>query len=303
MKKIYPNLLSKGDTIGVAALTWKPDPSKVYESEAILNSIGFEVDVHENVYLEDGQMAGTEQQRLQAFNELMMDDVINGIIFARGGYGCTQLLSYLDYDLIAEKAKYIQGYSDLTALLNAIYAKTDLITYHGPMVGTNNVQFSDELTREQFLSMSAGLSTEVSLSPCASVTLGASQGTLIGGNMTLMDHLIGTSYFPPDDQVILLLEDVGEKINELDKFCFHLEHAGLKPRVQGVIFGESADWDDNDEPFGYSLKEILQKHFPDVPCVMDVKVGHGQTILTMPIGATVRLEVNDIQPKLVTLDE
>ena len=299
MKKIQPKSLEIGGTIGVAALTWKPDAKKVYEAEAILNSIGFEVDVHENMELSDGQMAGTEAQRLQAFNELLLDETIDGILFARGGYGSTQLLADVDFDLIAKTAKHIQGYSDLTALLNAIYAKTGLVTYHGPMVGTNNVQFADERTRESFLNTAVHQKSEISLKPCTLVNAGKAEGTLVGGNMSLMDHLIGTPYFPQDEKLILLLEDVFEKVNELDKSCHHLQHAGIKQRIQGVVFGEEADWGDNEMPFGYSIAEILKKHFPNVPCVMNASIGHGETILTLPIGAYVRFEANDIKSQLV----
>lgn len=301
MSKIYSNLLKKGDTIGVAALTWKPDEQKVYEGEAILNSLGFEVDVHENCYLEDGQMAGTERQRLQAFNELLADDIINGIIFARGGYGTPQLLADVDYDLVAKNLKHIQGYSDTTALLNAIYAQTGLVTYHGPMVGTANTQLADSQTQESFMNVAVEGFKEISLKESDLVTAGVAEGTLIGGNMTLMDHLIGTPYFPADEKVILLLEDVGEKINELDKFFYHLQHAGIKSRVQGIIFGEESTWEDNTNAFGYTLKQVLQKHFENIPCIMNAPVGHGKTIITLPIGAAVKLEVNDLKRQLSIL--
>jgi muramoyltetrapeptide carboxypeptidase len=298
MKTILPKPLKEGGTVAIVAPSWFPDAEKLYRGELSLNGMGFEVDVQAQCSSQWGQFAGAPEERVTAIHECFMDDNIDAIMAARGGYGALQLLDKLDYDLISKHHKPFVGFSDSTALLNAIYAKTGKVTYHGPMADSTFGHRTDEIDVRGFLDAVVHQKPELTLDGGKSLHFGSAKGVLLGGNMSVFDQLIGTEYMPNADDIILLLEDVGEKINELDKKLIHLKHCGFLANVRGVILGGMETLEDNDEPYGFSIAETIANYLPDAPVVTAVHAGHGDHLITLPIGAEVKLHANDLYPKI-----
>ena len=283
-------ILKQGDTIMIISPAWFRGEERTYPMEAFLSDLGYEVETHPQCFEKWGQFAGTVEERVTAIHEAFMDETIQGIVCAGGGYGCLQLLEHIDYDIVKQNPKVFMGYSDVTALLGAFYAKTGLIGYHGPM-GCFMTYKEDALTTDIMTSVLRGDTNEIPLKGDG-IFNGVAKGVLLGGNMTVFDQLIGTGYMPKAEDVILFLEDTtDEKINELEKKMLHLKHSGFLKQVKGVILGEFDKLQDNKMPFGQNTKQLIEKYLPNIPSVMNVKCGHEDTLLTFPYGDHVTLNV------------
>lgn len=280
--------LQKGDSIMIVSPSWYRGESRTYPMEVFLNNLGFEVETHPHCLEQYGQFAGTIEERVIGIHEAFMDDTIDGIFCAGGGYGALQLLEHLDYEIIRSNPKVFMGYSDITALLSAFYAKTGLIGYHGPM-GCCMTYKENPITTENMMQILSGNQSHISLLGDV-ITVGEVEGVLLGGNMTVFDQLIGTEYFPNSENIILFLEDTtDEKMNELDKKLLHLKHIGYLKNVRGLILGEMDKLADNKIPFGRNTQEVIEHYLPNIPSVMNVKCGHEESLLTFPYGAKVVL--------------
>ena len=131
---LKPRRLQPGQTVGITA------PAGCIEEDAVvwaaietIRSLGFQVKPGATLFRRHGYFAGTDAERAADLNDLFADPTVDGIIALRGGYGCSRLLPYLDYDLIRRQPKVLMGYSDVTALLNGIHVRTGLVTFHGPI--------------------------------------------------------------------------------------------------------------------------------------------------------------------------
>ncbi len=281
----------------IVSPSWYRTEERTYAMESYLNTCGFEAETHPHCYLQEGQFAGSKAERVAGFNEAFADKTIDAVMCAAGGYGALQLLDDINYESIKQNPKPFIGYSDVTALLNAIYTKTGMVTYHGPM-GCCMSYKEHPVTTQSFM--------DVVVEGCDSIELagecvraGKAEGVLLGGNMTLFDQLIGTEYMPSAENIILFLEDtLDEKINELDKKLLHLKHSGFLKNVRGVILGEMDNMADNDMKFGTSVNGLVEHYLPNIPVIKNVKCGHEDMLLTFPVGAKVKLTVNDIASQI-----
>lgn len=288
------SVIKKGQTIAFFAPAWWVSKQRIDKAKEYIENLGFEVYIPKQVFLKNGQIAGTVKQRCEALYELLENPEIKAILCVGGGYGCLQLIDKLDYKKIAKNIKPIIGYSDVTVLLNSIYKKTGMVTYHGAMANT----FSDKpnkLTDASFIKTLTENIKEIDFFEYNNSRLiqkGKGEGVIVGGNMTVFDQLIGTPYMPKDKNIILFLEDTAnEKVNELDKKLIHLKHAGILNNVRGVILAGMEDLTDNEVPFGFSIAEIIKNYLPvNIPVISNVPCGHGEVILTIPIGKNVILD-------------
>ena len=290
-------LLKPGSTIGIVSPSWWLDPDVMGAGIMYLETIlGFKVKVSKQSSPHKSQLAGTDEERVAAIHEMFLDPEVDAIVCACGGYGGLRLLELLDYDLIKKNIKTFMGYSDATAILNAIHTKTGCTTWHGPMV--NTFAKTDEETEKMFKKalQDGKASFNLGRHGAKIIQTGTTQGTLIGGNMRVFDELIGTQFFPQAESYILILEEANnEKLNELDKNLLHLKHAGLIPKIKGLMLGGMEHLDDNEVPFGKSITEIIQQYLPkDIPIVTNVPCGHSVAIKPLPLGMPVRLEVCDV---------
>lgn len=182
-------------------------------------------------------LAASDEKRIREIHSLWADDEIKGLIAARGGYGCLRLLQHLDLSYIQAHPKWLIGFSDLTALLNAVFTRTGLITMHGPVV--SSLPRLDNTSMEQFREQLGGQFTPCLSVPGLEILCGSTgQGRLIGGNLTTLTHLIGTPWQPQFGGSILFLEDTAEPAYKLDRMLTHLSCCGLLDNLAGLILGE-----------------------------------------------------------------
>ena len=254
---------------------------------------GYNVFVHPQTLSRHNQVAGTAEEKANALNELFANPDVKAIFSSRGGNRASTMLSGIDFSLIKKNPKILIGYSDLTILLNSIYQQIGLVTYHGPLFR----ELPKHADYNQMIDVLSGQIEPIDLSGCTALKQGDAEGTLIGGNLSVFQGLLGTKYMPDMNGAILMLEDVADHISRYDRMFCHLKNAGILNQISGLIVGAFTDVKDNeDRPFGFSLEDIILEHMEgiDIPILMDVPFGHADKLITLPIGASASLKKRHI---------
>ncbi len=304
---IKPNSLKPNATIGIVSpSSWMNETNLKY-SISVFEEKGYNVVLGESVFLKKDSYAGTPEQRANDINGMFANPNIDAIICARGGYGANRVLPLLDYDLIKANPKIFMGYSDITAFLTSITQKTNLITFHGPMLST----FKKGMVDYNFELMEKTLSGDESFVIQSPSNLhpkilksGDATGPLWGGNMCLLINRLGTKDQLNTNGVILFLEDIGEYLYAFDRMLVHMKEAGMFDNIKGLIIGELLDMKDQDTPFGKTTDDIVMDVCGnlDIPIISNFPCGHGKYQATMPISAHVELNASPHSPTLTILE-
>lgn len=301
---IKPAKLRKGDTIGViapAAAFFKDH--QLDDFLVKLTELGFRHKVGKHVRDKYGYLAGKDQDRLSDIHQMFEDPEVDAIIAIRGGYGCARLIDQLDYELIKNHPKIICGYSDLTALLNAITVKTGLVTFHGP-VGVS--QWTDFTLKyfEKVLMRSSRVNFndfEGDDQP-VTITSGKAEGVLFGGNLSVLSNIVGSDYLPDWRGKILFLEEVSEKVFRIDRMLVQLKLAGILDQISGFVFGKCDDCEPEEPEKSLSLEQVFDDIIRPlgIPAFHGTMIGHIENKYTMPIG--VKAEINADKCAIQLLD-
>jgi muramoyltetrapeptide carboxypeptidase len=292
---VRPRRLSPGDLVGLVL-----PASQAFEASTIelareqLEAIGFRVRVGAHARARHGYLAGTDEQRAADLNAMFDDPEVRGVFAQRGGWGSPRLLPLLDFDAIRGNPKVFVGYSDITALLNAIHQQTGLVTFHGPVAATNIRPYTlDHLRRAIMRPEPLGTlenppkeEGELVNRDYRILTLaaGRARGRLVGGNLSLIAALMGTPWELVTDGAILILEDIGEELYRVDRMLTQLQQTGKLDRVAGVVFGYCTDCPVKGPSL--SLEELLHERFAGlgVPAMAGLAFGHVRQMVTLPIG-------------------
>ena len=282
---LLPPGLKKGDTIGLAPLAGPWDDQKFSAGISFLTDLDFKIRLPPNSDRRFPYLAGSDQYRLDCFHGLWRDPKISAIMAIRGGYGCLRLIDAIDLDLIKKHPKILVGFSDVTVLLNGLYRHTGLITFHGPMLTT--LAGMDKESIEKFLLCLTHRETPA-LRPNRLKILrrGTARGRLLGGNLTILSHLIGTSYEPSLTDSILFIEDIGEQPYRIDRMLTQLKLAGRLKGIRGLILGDFTNCG-NIEQIWDRVLELLDR---SIPIWADFPVGHGEHNMTLPLGVEVKMD-------------
>lgn len=301
---IKPNRLNKGDTIGLIAPAGYISQKSLDESIENLDKLGLKAYFTNNILARNGYLGGTDTQRADDINHMFNNEKVNGIVCARGGYGCNRILSMIDYESIKRNPKVLVGYSDITALHNAIFAKTGLITFHGPVATSTFNDFSinnfvnvimnphKEYVFNHSDDYKEGGDFEV-----YTIREGKAEGELVGGNLRIVVTLPGTPFDVDFKNKILFLEEVDEKPYRIDRMFTELLLAGKLQQVSGIALGVFRRCDKkmgsqkNENTF--SLKEVLFDRLYDlgVPVIYGLSFGHIENKYTLPFGIKAKLDV------------
>jgi muramoyltetrapeptide carboxypeptidase len=280
--------LQIGDTIGVMAPSSYVEKEKIIKAKKLLEKSGYSVFLHPQYEAKFNQSAGTTEEKLKAFHELIADPSIKAIIAAGGGNRALHMLDGIDYDLVANNPKIIMGFSDVTALLNAVHAKTGITTIHGPVftwLPAMKGMFDFNM------GLLAGETQEYPMQGCRILREGTATGHLVGGNLSVFHLMPNTEYAPNTKGGILFIEDLREEVNKIDRMLLQLRRTGVLSEINGIICGSFKELGDNGRPYGFTLDDLLLEHTSgyDIPIVMDAPFGHGDQLYAMPIGGNAEL--------------
>ena len=292
--------LNQGDEIRVIAPSRSLDivRDEIFNKAlCYLNNQGFYVTFSKHSREIDDWNSSSIQSRVEDIHEAFLDNNVKAILTVIGGFNVNQILEHIDYDIIKQHRKIICGYSDITALLCAIYAKTGLITYHGTHFSTFGFEIEPEYTQKAFYDcvMNEG---DLTLKPSQTakdytvIQQGTCEGTIIGGNLCTLNLLQGTQFMPRADNIVLFLEDdniMGDYfIYEFDRNFQSLLQAYGTEKIKGVVFGR---FEDSCKMSVDVVKRIIADKLPkDIPVVFGVDFGHIFPMITFPIGGKARIE-------------
>ncbi|MBK5442145.1 MULTISPECIES: S66 family peptidase [unclassified Peribacillus] len=313
-----PSRLKAGDEIRIIAPSRslaivKGEQRRLAEER--LMELGFKVTYGNTALVHDDFFSNSIEDRIEDLHDAFRDPNVKGIFTAIGGYNANQLLRYIDYDLIKENPKVLMGYSDITAILLAIYKKTGLTTYPGPHFSTFGMKAGLEYTMEYFKKAVLQVD-DFYLEPSETwsddswhleqedrtfhtnlgymvIQEGEATGTIIGGNLCTINLLQGTEYMPSLKDSILFIEDDEESHpfsfdRDLQSLLQLPDASGIKGIVIGRFQKESGMTD-------YALQEIIstKKEINGIPVIANANFGHVHPFVTVPVGAKAVMNVKN----------
>jgi len=293
-----PKRLSKKDVIGIISPASSPDEfSRVEKGVKYLESLGYRVKVGANVGKNHGYLAGTDQERVDDIHSMFKDKSVKAIFTLRGGYGAFRLLDKIDYRIIKNNPKIFVGYSEITALQMAFLEKAGLITFAGPMVAVDFYDEVSEYTSELFWETITSNKKIGKLEYPENQKLpflqkGSASGRIVGGNLAVFAHLLGTPYFPNLTGKILMIEDIGELPYRVDRMLNQLRLSGVFKKVKGIILGRFVDCHEHDpNKKTLTLGEVIADYITPikVPSIYTFPHGHIKDFVTIPFGLKVNL--------------
>ena len=304
---VKPRRLAAGQTIGLAAPASPPnEPEGIRYAVEIIESLGYRVKPARHLYERAGYLAGDDAARAADLNELFGDAEVDAIFCERGGYGSSRLLPLLDYDLIRANPKALLGYSDITALHLAIQRQTGLVTFHGPIACQNFPPYALEALERVLVrpetpqALAAPPPFEQApgrverRNRLQTLYPGKVQGRLIGGNLSLVSHLVGTPYMPDLQGAILFFEDVGEAVYSIDRMLTQLWLAGCLQQAAGVVFGKFTEPRPSEWAQNRLQEDVLSERVRAlrIPTLQGLMIGHIEEQATIPVGCMAELDAS-----------
>jgi len=286
---LLPRRLRSGSVIGVTAPASPFAPDVLERGVRALREMGFEVRYSEDLFDSCGYLAGSDEHRAAAFNRLVADPQIDAIMCARGGYGSLRILPFLDYARVAEHPKAVIGFSDITALLWALYSRCGLIGFHGPLVTT----LADAAPADRSALWNAVASEgplRLRFETAAVIRPGHACAPVAGGNLATLCHLLGTPYAPAFRDHIVFLEDRGEAPYRLDRMLTQMKMAGCFDGMQGLVLGSFEECGAREDAW-----RVVAEVFGDAewPILAGVDAGHSGPNVTIPLGVETLLDAED----------
>lgn len=296
---VRPKRLREGDTIALISPAGIVRADQVERAQNRLGALGLNAVVGEHALARHGYLAGTDTQRAADFNTAFADPDVDGILALRGGWGCARMLPYVDWSVVRANPKAVIGYSDLTSLLLATYARTGLIGFHGPTGISNFSPFTVASLRAAAfqteptpLAPDTALIGEDTMQPMT-IRPGVARGRLVGGNLSVLVGLVGTPWLPSFEGHILFLEDIGEDVYRVDRMLTHVIQSGLMDGLTGFVFGSCRGCDNDIDAVGtFDFEEVVRHHVEPlgIPSILGAPIGHITDKLTMPIGGLAELD-------------
>lgn len=300
-KRLKPKRLKPGQTVGLIAPGSSVDESRLQKAISTIKSLGLTPFHTDTILAKRGYLAGNDAERLADLHLMFKNPKVDAIWCIRGGYGCTRLLPAIDYKLIRKHPKILIGYSDITALLQAIYKKTGLIGFHGPVAVSEPTDYSLHYLRQVLLQPSPQLiiknaqeniSSEKENYSIKVIRSGRAKGRLAGGNLSLISAMAGTDYAISIKNKILFLEDIGEKPYRIDRMLTQLRQAYDLNKAAAIVLGIFADCEGGKGSL--SLMETLQDRLGDlkIPVIYGMSFGHIDHQMTLPVGIKAELDTD-----------
>lgn len=289
---IPPRALQRSGHVVVLAISSPSEMARIEAGVRTLESRGLRVTLASNIdHRHRGYLAGDDDERLEQLNHYLKSDDVDAFFFARGGYGAMRILDRIDYDAITANPRPIIGFSDITALHQAVAVRCGVGSFHGPMV---NLDWFEGLTpdiEQWFWSMLAGDAPLTHSFDAHNVVFeGEAEGILFGGCLSLTTAMTATPYDFWIDDGIWFFEDVEESPYRIDRMLTHLRLAGRLQKIRAVVIGKLKGCGSDAE-----IEALLHEFFAssNIPVIRDLPFGHHGNNLLMPVGGAVRVSTGD----------
>lgn len=305
-KKITkPKKLNPGDKVAIVApATNVADPDDIQRALEVCRYYNFTPILSSLLFQDKGYRTKSAQKRADELNKFFADKDIKAIFCIRGGYGSGEILDLIDYDLIQSNPKVFTGYSDISAIHLAIQKKTNLVTFHSPMLLSaftdwtarnfeKVIMKNEPIGKIENPNRKNGIREQF---PIRTINGGKAKGRLTGGNLSIISSLMGTPYEIDTTDSILFLEDVGEEPYRLDRMLNQLRLAGKFQKVRGIVFGLCSDCVMKSAPpiWDLPIGEVLDKYLSvlPVPSFYGLLIGHTSEQATLPYSLEAQIDAD-----------
>lgn len=294
---IIPPYLKKGDTIGIVCPAGFMPFEKAETCIEVLKSWGYNVKIGKTLGSQFHYFSAPDEERLEDFQQMLDDDDVQAILCGRGGYGTGRIIHRLNFKKFKRNPKWVIGFSDITVLHSHIYRRYNIASLHAPMAAA----FNDGKHEHEFVqSLRRALEGEKAKYICDPHEYnikGTAKGRLVGGNLALLAHLIGTPSDVKTKGKILFIEDVGEYVYNVDRMLYQLKRSGKLNNLAGLVVGGFTEMKDTTVPFGKNvyevMRDILQEY--DYPICFNFPVSHEEENYALKVGVEYKLSVKDKQ--------
>jgi len=309
-KRTKPKKFSEGDTIGLITPSSSVTETKIEKAIANMKSLGLKVKLGKHIRAQHGYLAGTDQQRLDDLHKMFADPSIDGIWCIRGGYGVGRILPKINYKLIKKNPKILIGYSDITALLHAVYQKTGLIGFHGPLASSEFTDYTIKHLKNVLMNPQKSYTIEYAKENEAEkdmaylpkvINPGIAKGKLSGGNLTLLAAMAGTDFNWKVKNKLVFIEDIGERPYRIDRMLTQLLQSTDLHKAAGIILGVFEDCQAREGDRSLSLMDTFKDRLGhlNMPIIYGLSFGHIQNHFTIPVGIEAEMNTNEMSLKLL----
>ncbi len=290
-----PPYLEKGDTIGIVCPAGYMSLEKAAECIRVLQEEwGYNVKIGKTLgSASETYFSGTDEERLLDFQQMLDDPEVKAILCGRGGYGMGRIIDRIDFKQFKKHPKWIIGFSDITVLHAHLYSNYYISSLHAPMAAAfNEAGYINRFVQ----SLRSALEGNWAKYTCETHEFnrsGEAIGELVGGNLALLTHLVGSDSDIKTRGRILFLEDVGEYIYNVDRMMHQLKRSGKLSKLAGLIIGGFTDMKDTERPFGQTVYELIRdivKEY-DYPVCFGFPVSHEKENYALKIGVGYKLKV------------
>lgn len=291
---IIPPYLQKGDTIGIVCPGGYLPAKKAQTCIDVLQQWGFNVKIGKTLGSQHHYFSGTDEERLADVQYMLDDAEVKAVLCGRGGYGLSRIIDDINFKKFVKHPKWIIGFSDITVLHAHIFQNYKIATLHAPMAAAFNDGQHKYKYVQSLKNALLGTPAEYSCKGNKLNTEGGCEGRLVGGNLALVAHLVGSSSSYNTKNKILFLEDVGEYVYNVDRMMIQLKRAGMFDKLSGCIIGGFTDMKDTTTPFGQDVYDVIRFHLSkyDYPVCFKFPVSHEKENYALKIGAKYELNVS-----------
>lgn len=292
---VQPPFLRIGSVIGITCPSGYVSEERVAYAVTVLERWGFTVKRGKTIGSEHFYFSGTDEERTADLQEMLDDPEVDAILMGRGGYGMSRIIDDLDFSEFVKQPKWICGFSDITVLHNHLHAQYGIASLHSPMCGA----FKPDTENKQYIKTLYAALTGESLyyhaKPAEYNRSGIAEGVLVGGNLSLIVHLMGSVSDIDTDDKILFIEDIGEHLYKVDRMLLTLKRAGKLDKLKALILGDFTDMEDTERPFGQTLEALIWDKVKEYnyPVCFGFPCGHDDINHTLTLGAWHKLIVTD----------
>jgi len=297
---IRPNYLQKGDTVAIVSTARKVSKKELIPALVILKNWKLNVVIGTSIEAEEHQFAGNDNLRASDFQEMLDNHKIKAIWCARGGYGSIRMIDLLDFSNFKNNPKWIIGYSDVTVLHSHLH-QLGFETLHAQM--PVSIETKTEACIQSLKSSLFGKNTNITIPYEVFNVMGNAKGVLVGGNLSMLYSLCGSSSSISTKGKILFIEDLDEYLYHIDRMLQNLKRNGMLDQLEGLIIGGMTKMNDNDIPFGQSAEEIILSICDDYnyPIVFNFPAGHIKDNRALILGRNAELIISKTET-ILTFD-